>query len=111
MRAMLTAPSLRGQRCSKCSTSSQLVASLAQPSTAVPRWVTLRVAKAVSEPRGFSMANDTNGHGADIRLIQAVHNTFRTGLTRLIDATAKVEPSALATSLPPYWDFYAAILD
>lgn len=57
------------------------------------------------------MANDTNGNGADIRLIQAVHNTFRTGLTRLIDATAKLEPSALASSLPPYWDFYAAILD
>lgn len=55
------------------------------------------------------MAN--NGEHADIRLIQAVHNTFRTGLTRLIDATAKLEPSALASTVGPYWRFYAAILD
>jgi hemerythrin-like domain-containing protein len=57
------------------------------------------------------MANDGNGNGADIRLIQAVHNTFRTGLTRLIDATAKLEPSALQSSIGPYWTFYSAILD
>jgi hemerythrin-like domain-containing protein len=57
------------------------------------------------------MANDGNGDGADIRLIQAVHNTFRTGLTRLIDATAKLEPSALQSSIGPYWTFYSAILD
>lgn len=56
------------------------------------------------------MAN-SNGNHADIRLIQAVHNTFRTGLTRLIDATAKLEPSALESTVRPYWDFYAAILD
>jgi hemerythrin-like domain-containing protein len=43
--------------------------------------------------------------------MQAVHNTFRTGLTRLIDATAKLEPSALASTVGPYWNFYAAILD
>jgi hypothetical protein len=55
------------------------------------------------------MAND--GDGADIRLIQAVHNTFRVGLTRLIDATAKLEPPALGSSVGPYWDFYSAILD
>jgi len=56
------------------------------------------------------MAN-SNGKCADIRLIRAVHNTFRTGLTRLIDATAKLEPSALASPVGPYWNFYAAILD
>ena len=55
------------------------------------------------------MAND--GKGADIRIIQAVHDTFRTGLTRLIDATAKLEPSALASTVGPYWNFYSAILD
>jgi hemerythrin-like domain-containing protein len=57
------------------------------------------------------MANDSNGNGADIRLIQVVHNTFRTGLTRLIDATAKLEPSDLQSTVGPYWDFYSAILD
>jgi hemerythrin-like domain-containing protein len=56
------------------------------------------------------MANDGNGK-ADIRLIQAVHNTFRTGLTRLIDATAKLEPAALQSAVGPYWTFYSAILD
>jgi hemerythrin-like domain-containing protein len=55
------------------------------------------------------MAN--NGAGADIRLIQAVHNTFRSGLTRLIDATATLQPSALQSTVGPYWTFYAAILD
>lgn len=57
------------------------------------------------------MANDSKGNAADIRLIQAVHNTFRTGLTRLIDATAKLEPSALQSSVGRYWNFYSAILD
>jgi hemerythrin-like domain-containing protein len=57
------------------------------------------------------MANESNGKGADIRLIQAVHNTFRVGLTRMIDATAKLEPSALQSSVGRYWNFYAAILD
>ncbi len=56
------------------------------------------------------MATDTNGK-ADIRLIQAVHNTFRTGLTRLIDATAKLEPATLQSAVGPYWTFYSAILD
>lgn len=56
------------------------------------------------------MANASNGK-ADIRLIQAVHNTFRVGLTRMIDATAKLEPRALQPSVGPYWTFYAAILD
>ena len=56
------------------------------------------------------MANDGNGE-ADIRLIQAVHNTFRTGLTRLIDATAKLQPAALQSAVGPYWTFYSAILD
>ncbi len=57
------------------------------------------------------MADDGNGKHADIRLIQAVHNTFRVGLTRLIDATARLEPSALRPSVGPYWTFYSAILD
>ncbi len=56
------------------------------------------------------MANDSNSK-ADIRLIQVVHNTFRVGLTRMIDATATLEPSALESSIGPYWTFYSAILD
>ena len=56
------------------------------------------------------MAKGSNS-GADIRLIQAVHNTFRLGMTRMVDATAKLEPAALQSSIGPYWDFYSAILD
>ena len=56
------------------------------------------------------MANNTNG-GADIRLIQVVHNTFRVGLTRMVEATERLEPEALRSSLGPYWTFYSAILD
>ncbi len=60
--------------------------------------------------RGFAMA--TNGDGkADIRLIQVVHNTFRLGITRMVDATAKLEPAALQSSIGPYWGFYSSILD
>jgi hypothetical protein len=58
------------------------------------------------------VATASNGNGmADIRLIQVVHNTFRLGLTRMIDATAKLEPAALHPSIGPYWTFYSAILD
>lgn len=56
------------------------------------------------------MADDSKGM-ADIRLIQAVHNTFRLGLTRMADATSKLEPAALRPSIGPYWAFYSAILD
>jgi hypothetical protein len=56
------------------------------------------------------MVNGSND-GADIRLIQAVHNTFRLGLTRMIDATANLEPTALRSSVGPYWEFYSVILD
>lgn len=38
------------------------------------------------------MATDTDGDGADLRLIDAVHQTVRTGPTRLIDATAERGP-------------------
>ncbi|HSZ37374.1 MAG TPA: hemerythrin domain-containing protein [Acidimicrobiales bacterium] len=55
------------------------------------------------------MANDHST--ADIRLIQAVHNTFRVGLTRLIDATASLDPGALQSSVGRYWTFYSVIVD
>jgi len=35
---------------------------------------------------------------------------FRLSTTRLVDATAKLEPSALESVVGPYWDFYTAIL-
>lgn len=56
------------------------------------------------------MANDGNGM-ADVRLVQAVHNTFRLGMTRMIDASAKLEPAALEPSIGRYWEFYSALLD
>jgi hemerythrin-like domain-containing protein len=46
----------------------------------------------------------------DIRLYRVVHETFRRSTTRLIDATARLEPPALEPVIRPYWDFYTAIL-
>ena len=46
----------------------------------------------------------------DIRLYRVVHETFRRSTTRLIDATAKLEPSVLEPVIRPYWNFYTAIL-
>jgi hypothetical protein len=54
--------------------------------------------------------NDSNNQ-ADTRVLQAVHNTFRTATTRLVDATSTLEPQALAKAIGPYWDFYYAILE
>ncbi|HWF16570.1 MAG TPA: hemerythrin domain-containing protein [Acidimicrobiales bacterium] len=56
------------------------------------------------------MANDRAGM-ADIRLIQVVHNMFRLVITRMVEATAKLEPAALQSSLGPYWAFSSSILD
>jgi len=46
----------------------------------------------------------------DIRLYRVVHETFRRLTTRLVDATARLEPSVLQPVIRPYWDFYTAIL-
>ncbi len=46
----------------------------------------------------------------DIRLYRVVHEMFRRSTTRLVDATAKLEPSALEPIIRPQWDFYTAIL-
>jgi hemerythrin-like domain-containing protein len=46
----------------------------------------------------------------DVRLYKVVHQMFRQSTTRLVDATAKLEPSALEPVIRPHWDFYAAIL-
>ena len=46
----------------------------------------------------------------DIRLYRVVHEMFRRSTTRLVDATAKLEPSALESVIGPHWDFYTAIL-
>ena len=46
----------------------------------------------------------------DIRLYRVVHEMFRRSTTRLVDATAKLEPSALEPVIGPQWDFYTAIL-
>jgi hemerythrin-like domain-containing protein len=56
------------------------------------------------------MANNSDAK-ADIRLIQVVHNTFRLGITRMVEATAQLEPAALVSCIGPYWAFYSSILD
>jgi hemerythrin-like domain-containing protein len=50
-------------------------------------------------------------YDTDIRLYRVVHEMFRRSTTRLIDATAKLEPSVLEPVIRPQWDFYTAILD
>jgi hemerythrin-like domain-containing protein len=63
------------------------------------------------------MANGSSGSGgggdrmADIRLIQVVHNMMRLALTRMVEATAVLEPAALQSSVGPYWSYYSSILD
>jgi hemerythrin-like domain-containing protein len=61
------------------------------------------------------MANSGSDGGssrmADIRLIQVVHNTFRLVITRMVEATAELEPAALESSLGKYWAFTSSILD
>ncbi len=57
------------------------------------------------------MASSTptpTGEHADVRLLQIVHKTFRLATTRMVDASAKVEPSKLRPAIVPFWDFYAA---
>jgi hemerythrin-like domain-containing protein len=55
------------------------------------------------------MTTQTSSH-TDIRLYHVVHEMFRRSTTRLVDASAKLEPSALEPVIRPYWDFYTAIL-
>ena len=47
---------------------------------------------------------------ADTRLYQAVHRAFRLATTRLVDATEKVEPSALQPIIGKRWTFYETVL-
>lgn len=48
---------------------------------------------------------------ADIRLYKVVHKAFRLATTRMVDASAKLEPSALEPVIGPYWTFYSGILN
>ena len=55
------------------------------------------------------MSTDTTSQ-TDIRLYRVVHEMFRRSTTRLVDATVKLEPSALEVVIGSQWDFYTAIL-
>jgi hemerythrin-like domain-containing protein len=46
----------------------------------------------------------------DIRGYRAVHEMFRRSTTRLVNATSKLESSALEPAIRPHWDFFTAIL-
>jgi len=50
------------------------------------------------------------GDHADVRMLRIVHSTFRLETTRLVDASAKAEPSKLQPAIAPFWEFYAAVL-
>lgn len=56
------------------------------------------------------MTDVSNGL-ADTRLLQAVHKTFRSATTRMVDASARMDPAALRKAIGPFWDFYSAILN
>jgi hemerythrin-like domain-containing protein len=47
---------------------------------------------------------------ADTRVLQVVHKTFRLATTRMVDATARLEPAALQPVIGPCWDFYSGVL-
>jgi hemerythrin-like domain-containing protein len=47
---------------------------------------------------------------ADTRIYLAAHNAFRLATTRFVDATEKLEPSALQNMIGSHWSFYAAVL-
>jgi hemerythrin-like domain-containing protein len=51
----------------------------------------------------------SEGH-PDTRGYHAVHNTFRLATTRYVDATGKLEPSALHPIIGSRWEFYAGVL-
>ena len=55
-------------------------------------------------------SNTPTGEHADVRLFQIVHKTFRLMTTRMVDASAKLEPSKLRPAIVPFWEFYDALL-
>jgi hemerythrin-like domain-containing protein len=57
-----------------------------------------------------SSASGTDGEHADVRLLQIVHKTLRLATTRLIDASANLEPPKLESNIAAFWDFYAAVV-
>jgi Hemerythrin HHE cation binding domain len=63
------------------------------------------------EPQATASSTPTpTGEHADVRLLQIVHKTFRLATTRMVDASAKLEPSKLRPAIVQYWEFYAAVL-
>ena len=52
----------------------------------------------------------TSDSRADTRLYLIVHNTFRLMTTRFVDASEKLEPSALEHMIGSRWSVYAALL-
>ena len=56
------------------------------------------------------MAERSSDSHADTRLYLIVHNAFRLMTTRFVDATEKLEPSALQPMIRSRWNDYAALL-
>jgi hemerythrin-like domain-containing protein len=52
----------------------------------------------------------TSKSQADTRVYAVVHDAFRLVTTRLVDATEKLEPSALQPMIGSHWSFYDAVL-
>ena len=47
---------------------------------------------------------------ADTRVYHVVHDVFRLATNRLVNASERLEPSALQPVIGPYWNFYAGVL-
>jgi len=56
------------------------------------------------------VAERSSDSHADTRLYLIVHNAFRLMTTRFVDATEKLEPSALEHTIGSRWSVYAALL-
>ena len=56
------------------------------------------------------VGQDSSESLADTRVYEVVHDAFRLGFTRLVDATEKLEPSALQPMIGSHWSFYEAVL-
>jgi hemerythrin-like domain-containing protein len=57
------------------------------------------------------MVRQASESHADTRLFYIVHNAFRLGTKRFVDATERLPPSVLQPVIGSLWSFYAGVLD
>src|SRR5579862_3330069 len=67
--------------------------------------------RSLSSRGGVHMVRTAPESHADTRLFYIVHNTFRLGTNRMVDATEKLPASVLQPAIGSAWGFYAGVLD